>query len=116
MDLAGTSSAFSMNRDKLRMAWLLAFIGAFSHALGATATGTIAGIADPGAEIVVTNLDNGQTITTFAREDGVYRVERLKPGRYQVEEMAPHAQSRTLVVSAGADARVDLLFLKPKPP
>ena len=78
------------------------------RAQGAGSTGSIAGNADPGAQIVVTGIDNGSVIGVMAECDGTYKAENLKPGRYSIVEGGPHHAVRKLSVDAGAVAHVDL--------
>jgi hypothetical protein len=83
----------------------LAFSGA---TMAADTTGSIAGAADGGAQIVVTNLDTGAITGIMAKCDGTYRAEALKPGRYSIVEGGPKHALRTLAVVAGQESQVDL--------
>ena len=83
----------------------LAFSGA---AMAADTTGSIAGAANGGAQIVVTNLDTGAITGIMAKCDGTYRAEALKPGRYSIVEGGPKHAVRTLTVAAGHESQVDL--------
>jgi phage gp45-like len=73
-----------------------------------SANGSITGSADPGAQIVVTSLDGGQVNGVVAKCDGSYRVDRLKPGRYEIVEGGRHHAVRKLSVTEGQDSHVDL--------
>ncbi|SHM27317.1 Carboxypeptidase regulatory-like domain-containing protein [Duganella sacchari] len=79
-----------------------------NFALAADNTGSIAGAADAGAQIVVTNLETGEITGIMAKCDGSYRAEGLKPGRYQIIEGGPHHAAREVGVSAGKESQVDL--------
>ena len=71
-------------------------------------TGSIAGTADPGAQIVVTGRDSGAVIGVGADCEGMYKAENLKPGQYSIVEGGPHHAVRKLSVKAGAVSHVDL--------
>jgi hypothetical protein len=86
----------------------LASLALSGAALAAETTGSIAGAADGGAQIVVTNLDTGAIIGIMAKCDGTYRAEALKPGRYSIVEGGPKHAVRTLAVVAGQESQVDL--------
>lgn len=70
--------------------------------------GAITGAGDPGAQVVVTQVDGGKVIDAMVKCDGTYRAEGLEPGRYQIVEGGPHHAPRTLTVRAGEDSHVDL--------
>jgi hypothetical protein len=86
----------------------LALFNTAAMAAEAEPTGSIAGAADGGAQIVVTNLSTGEIIGIMAKCDGTYRAASLKPGRYSIVEGGPHHAVRTLSVTAGAESQVDL--------
>ena len=90
------------------VAVFMVFSPSLVYAQGATSTGTIAGIADPGSQIVVTGLDNGAVIGVMAACDGAYKAENLKPGRYSIVEGGLHHAVRKLSVNAGSVSHVDL--------
>jgi hypothetical protein len=71
-------------------------------------SGSIAGIADPGAQIIVTGLHGGSVIGIVAACDGTYKAENLKPGQYSIVEGGPHHATRKLSVDAGVVSHVDL--------
>jgi hypothetical protein len=62
-------------------------------AIAAETTGSIAGMADGGAQIVVTNVANGEVLGIMAKCDGTYRAEPLKPGRWR-EPRGAHRRRR----------------------
>jgi hypothetical protein len=72
------------------------------------AKGSIAGSADPGAQIVVSGVDSGAMIGIVAKCDGSYKVEGLTSGRYAIVEGGPHHATRKLSVEAGKESHVDL--------
>ncbi len=53
------------------------FVVQVPHVHAASATGSIAGAADPGAQIVVTSVEDGKVIGVVAKCDGTYRVDGL---------------------------------------
>jgi ABC-type nitrate/sulfonate/bicarbonate transport system substrate-binding protein len=71
-------------------------------------TGSVAGSADPGAQIIVTGADSGSVIGIVAACDGTFRAEGLKPGRYAIVEGGPHHATRKLSVAGGEVSHVDL--------
>ncbi len=73
-----------------------------------SATGSITGKADPGAQIVVTNVENGQVVGVVAKCDGSYRANDLRPGRYEIVEGGPHHAVKKLSVVEGQGSHVDL--------
>lgn len=73
-----------------------------------SATGSIIGKADPGAQIVVTNVEDSQVVGVVAKCDGSYRADGLRPGRYEIVEGGPHHAVRKLSVVEGQDSHVDL--------
>jgi len=77
-------------------------------AMAAETTGSIAGIADGGAQIVVTNVATGEVSGFMAKCDGTFRAEPLKPGRYHIVEGGAGHAVRTLGVDAGKESQVDL--------
>jgi hypothetical protein len=85
-----------------------ALLALTSPIMAAESTGSIAGSADAGAQIVIANLSSGEIIGIIAKCDGSYRAEGLKPGRYQIVESGPHHAPREVGVSAGKEAQVDL--------
>ena len=92
---------------------IAAFCIALSSAQGLIAqsrpaTGAITGTADPGAQIVVTNVEDGQVIGIVAKCDGSYRADGLRPGRYEIVEGGQHHAIRKLSVAEGQDSHVDL--------
>jgi hypothetical protein len=78
------------------------------YAQGTESTGSIAGNADPGAQVVVTGTESGSVIGIMATYDGTYKAEGLKPGHYSIVEKGPHHAVRKLSVEAGAVSHVDL--------
>ncbi|MRW87106.1 hypothetical protein GJ698_23845 [Pseudoduganella sp. FT26W] len=80
--------------------------------MAAEATGSIAGAADAGAQIVVTNIGSGEIIGIMVRDDGTYRAEGLKPGRDRIVETGPHHAPREVGVNAGKESQVDLAARK----
>jgi hypothetical protein len=90
------------------IAGLLVLAPNLSLAQAEAATGSIAGSADPGAQIVVTGIDSGVVVGIVASCDGKYKAENLKPGRYAIVEGGAHHAARKLSVDAGAMAHVDL--------
>ena len=76
--------------------------------IAAETTGSIAGNADSGAQIVVTNVATGEVSGYMAKCDGTYRAEPLKPGRYQIGEGGAGHAVRTVGVDAGKESQVDL--------
>jgi hypothetical protein len=89
------------------VAALVSFAPNVLHAQGTASTGSIAGSADPGAQIVLT-ADGGGVIGIMATCDGAYKAEQLKPGRYSIVEGGPHHAVRKVSVEAGAVSHVDL--------
>ncbi len=79
-----------------------------SAAMAADMTGSIAGMADGGAQIVVTNVATGEVSGYMSKCDGTYRAEPLKPGRYQIVEGGAGHATRTVAVEAGKESQVDL--------
>jgi len=77
-------------------------------AMAAETTGSIAGIADGGAQIVVTNVATGEVSGFMAKCDGTFRAEPLKPGRYHIVEGGAGHAVRTVGVDAGKESQVDL--------
>jgi hypothetical protein len=90
------------------VAGLLVLVPTALRAQGAASTGSIAGSADPGAQIIVTGTDSGTVIGVVADCDGKYKAENLKPGRYAIVEGGAHHATRKLSVNAGAVSEVDL--------
>ena len=89
------------------IAALVVFAPNVLHAQGAPSTGSIAGSADPGAQIVLT-ANGGAVIGIMATCDGTYKAEDLKPGKYSIVEGGPHHAVRKLSVKAGEVSHVDL--------
>lgn len=54
-------------------------------ALAQSATGAVAGRADAGAQITVTNTETGSSRTVTANADGSYRLSQLPVGAYSVQ-------------------------------
>jgi hypothetical protein len=77
-------------------------------AMAAETTGSIAGTADGGAQIVVTNVATGEVSGFMAKCDGTFRAEPLKPGRYHIVEGGAGHAVRTIGVDAGKESQVDL--------
>ncbi len=77
-------------------------------AAASPATGSIQGSADPGAQVIVTNLDDGALSGVMAKCDGTYVAPGLRPGRYKVQENGPGHAARTLSVSADHISQTDL--------
>ena len=84
------------------------FMSISQFASAQEATGAITGIGDPGAQIIVTRVGDGEVIGVVVKCDGSYRVEGLKPADYEIVETGPHHAVRKLSVSAGHDSHVDL--------
>ena len=78
------------------------------HVHAALATGSIAGAADPGAQVVVTSVDDSKVIGVVAKCDGTYRVDGLKAGNYEIVEGGLHHAVRKLSVAEGKTSQVDL--------
>jgi hypothetical protein len=90
----------------LSLAVLFVSINRFASAQ--EATGAITGTGDPGAQIIVTRVGDGEVIGVVVKCDGSYRVEGLKSGDYEIFEKGPHHAVRKLSVSAGHDSHVNL--------
>ncbi len=71
-------------------------------------TGSIEGVAEPGAQIVVTNLEDGSITGVMARCDGTYAATHLKPGRYKIQQNGAGHAPRTLSVQADHVSETDL--------
>jgi hypothetical protein len=65
---------------------------------------------DGGAQVVVTSLERGFSTRTFSRADGSYVLMALKPGRYQLNILAPDGRQarQDLTLQVGQVAVVDI--------
>ena len=83
-----------MKRHRICMIALLALLGAVSG-LGqtnATLTGTVTDSTDaviPAAEIVIMNMETGESYTTATNETGNYTIPFIKPGTFELIVMTP---------------------------
>jgi len=99
---------FRIARTVSYAAALLAF-AVTANAVDAPSKSYIYGAADPGAQIVVINLDSGSIVGIVAKADGTYRTDALAAGRYRIAEKGAYHAPRELSVVAGQSTNVDLV-------
>ncbi len=84
---------------------------AIAPALAQSATGAVAGRADAGAQVTITNASTGLTRTVTANADGSYRLSQLPVGDYQLQVMRggqPVGTPVTVNVQLGGTTTVNL--------
>ncbi|GBC78471.1 hypothetical protein HRbin08_01967 [bacterium HR08] len=86
---------------------------------GQTPTGSIQGFVSdergdfiPQAEVTLTNRATGEMRRTRSREDGLYRIEHLPPGEYELRVEAPGFAPvvRRVLVQVGVTASADVIL------
>lgn len=107
-----------MKRISLFLALLYAGLCLVSTVTGQTPTGTIEGqIADPqgavvaGANITVTDVATGRTVTATTNEEGRFTVSALPPGNYSIKiekQGFNTANVDKIIVQVGQVARADI--------
>lgn len=98
-------------KSLLASATALCLAALSSPVLAQGATGAVAGRAEAGTQVTITNPDTGFTRSVTVGSDGSYRISQLPPGDYRLQVSrggAPVGEALSVSVPLGGTANVNL--------
>src|SRR5688572_12921862 len=99
------SSTRNLRKSALCMALGLCIASLAAPVMAQSVTGAVAGRANAGAQVTITNEATGASRTVTADADGSYRVAQLPPGEYTVASGGAPVRA---TVSIGGTTTVNL--------